>query len=98
MGKRSNMRRMKSDLYRTHFGPTWYLAPYLPLRFRFVCPAAGNGQLADHLQRWGGSAAALIDIKPGRGDVQQGDAMTWTPPVRTGRPIDFVIENPPWES
>lgn len=39
---------------------------------------------------------ALLDINPARGDIMQGCALKWTPEVRTGRPIDFVIENPPW--
>lgn len=39
---------------------------------------------------------ALLDINPARGDIQQGDALKWTPPVRTGRPINYIIENPPW--
>lgn len=96
MGKRSSFKRSKNDLYRTPPKAVVPLHPFLPDRFRFICPFAGDGRLADYLQRVGGVAEALLDINPARGDVQQGDALKWTPPVRRGRVPDFVIDNPPW--
>lgn len=96
MGKRSSFKRSKNDLYRTPIDAVLPLADHLPDKFRFVGPCAGNGALADHLARMGGTAEALLDINPGRGDIQQGDALSWSPAWRSRRPIDFVIENPPW--
>ncbi len=96
MGKRSNFKRSKNDLYRTPLEAAIILRRHLPARYRFVGPCAGNGQLSDHLRRMGGTAEALLDINPARGDITQGCAFQWTPPVRTGRPIEYAIENPPW--
>jgi len=96
MGKRSSFKRRKNDLYRTPWAPVAEIAPYLPARFRFAEPCAGNGSLIDHLHRIGGTCAEAVDINPGRGDVMQGNALHWTPQSRALRPLDFIITNPPW--
>lgn len=96
MGKRSSFKRRKNDLYRTPWGPVPVLAPHLPARFRFVEPCAANGRLVDFLARIGGTCAGAVDINPARGDVMHGDALTWSPTIRPGRPLDFIITNPPW--
>lgn len=96
MGKRSNFKRRKNDLYRTPFGPVLDLKPHLPERFRFAEVCAGNGQLIDYLQRIGGVCSEALDINPARGDIQQGDASRWVPTMRHYRPLDYIITNPPW--
>jgi hypothetical protein len=96
MGKRSAFKRRKNDLYRTPLDPIPALAAQLPARFRFAEPCAGNGVLADHLRGIGGTLAEAVDVMPARGDIRQGNALEWQLAQRAGRPVDFIITNPPW--
>lgn len=96
MGKRSNFKRSKNDLYRTPLAPVLVLADHLPDKFTFAEPCAGDGRLIDHLRLIGGTCHEAIDINPGRGDIQQGNALRWSPRRRIMRPTGFIITNPPW--
>lgn len=96
MGKRSTFKRAKGDRYLTPWAPVADLARHLPARFRFAEPCAADGRLIDHLRRLGGSCVEALDLNPGRGDVQQGDALRWAPRSYLFRKLDFIITNPPW--
>lgn len=96
MGKRSNFKRRKNDLYRTPVNAVSALAGQLPAQFRFAEPCAGNGVLIDHLRGIGGVCADAVDVMPGRGDVRHGSALEWALEDRPLRPVDFIITNPPW--
>ena len=96
MGKRSNFKRRRNDLYRTPASPVIDLMPHLPRTFRFCEPCAADGTLIDHLRRIGGTCEAALDINPGRGDVRQGNALRWVHTHRYLRRADYIITNPPW--
>lgn len=95
MAKRSNKKEYAPrpyDFWPTPLKPVLPLLPHLPRRSTFVEPCAGDGRLADHLERFGHRCALKCDIDPQRGDVERRSCHTLR--VRSG--VDFFITNPPW--
>jgi len=86
MGKRSNFRRKKSDLYPTPFKAVEPLFPFLNGTHRFAEPCAGKGDLIKHLKQ-----AGLDCIY--RGDVDSGQNALLR--NRYGRGKYAIITNPP---
>ena len=91
MGKRSDFPRRKNDAYDTPPEAVRPLLPHLNPHTRFCEPCAGNGALADELERHGHICTRKRDIEPRREDIERKDALT----TLTGN-IDCFITNPRW--
>lgn len=81
-----------NDFWPTPFAPVRVLADHLPGGSTFIEPCAGDGRLADHLERLGHRCVLKCDVEPQRGDVERRSAFQ----VRVRRGVDFFITNPPW--
>ena len=93
MGKRSDFKRRKNDLYET-----WDARAVAPLLFHvpqgatFDEPCAGGGALSDQLIDAGLQPRFLSDIDPIRDGIEARDAFDYNPLERP----DYIITNPPW--
>lgn len=92
MGKRSSFERVPRDFYRTPEAAVRPLLRYLPERFDFVEPCAGDGALIRHLEAAGGFCLWAGDIEPKHPAVHTCDMLAF-PEIPL---VDFIITNPPW--
>jgi len=90
VGKRSNFERIPRDFYPTPLIAALPLLRHLPQRFSYIEPCAGDGALIDALAC--GRCVWAGDIKPGRGDIVQRNALECN-----DYNADFIITNPPWD-
>ncbi|QIG70187.1 putative DNA methyltransferase protein [Rhizobium phage RHph_N28_1] len=99
MGKRSNYKRKKRDLYHT---PPEALTPvlrFLDPRTKFVEPCAGKAKLILGMEAHGHKCVEAYDIKPlknnWRGIIRQCDVLDgdWKPK----KSHDIIFTNPPWK-
>ena len=92
LGKRSDFKRRKNDLYTT-WDPRAVtpLLPYLNPKTRYCEPCAGDGALIKQLKPHGHVCARARDIDPKADGIEKKDALT----LLTGN-IDCFITNPPW--
>lgn len=93
MGRRSDFKRRKNDLYRT-FDPRAVAAllPHLGSFVGFYEPCAGDGVLVDQLEAAGHLCVYQADIDPLADGIEQADAFDVT-----GIPDGaVVVTNPPW--
>jgi len=89
MGKRSNFEKVPRSWYPTPFSAVVPLIPHLKDNF-FVEPCAGNGVLAQHLERFNKQFYSMSDIHPMDGSVMEMDAFDFS--------SDYpVLTNPPWD-
>lgn len=98
MGKRSDFKRRKNDLYITPKEAVWPLLPWLEPVTMFNEPCAGTGALIDILQNYGHTCIEAIeawDIDPKRYDIYVGDARTEQTIFNYPLPNCFIT-NPPW--
>ena len=94
MGKRSDFARVENDFYPTPPEAIPFLRPFLPRRFTFCEPCAGDGQLVRLIERIGGDCLAQYDIEPRHPLVQFGRAHNMLSQHLRG--AEFIITNPPW--
>lgn len=68
------------------------LLPHLDARTQFIEPCAGDGRLADELERHGHTCIFKSDLEPQAADILTLDALhfDWMPDA-------LYITNPPWE-
>ena len=93
MGKRSDFKRRKNDLYET-WDPRALppLLPHLKKGAVFDEPCAGAGRLSDQLEQAGMMPRVLSDIDPLDRRVMKCDAFQYAPDPAP----DYIITNPPW--
>lgn len=97
MGKRSNFKRNKRDLYETIEEKAVYpLIPHLECKSKFVEPCAGRGLLIDHLHAIDMKCVAAYDIKPLKSyhTIKQCDVLNDR--LFIPKRADYIITNPPW--
>lgn len=94
MGKRSEFERLPNDYYPTPEAAIRHLKPFLPKRFTFCEPCAGDGRLTRFLQKIGGELTAQYDIEPQAPHVDQADARHMLSRHTYG--AEYIITNPPW--
>ena len=96
MGKRSDFKRRKNDLYLTPFSAVIPLIPHLPEKeFKYAEPCAADGTLVRHLSDATGHraiATTISDIDPRDAGVEKRNALD----LRFGRETELIITNPPW--
>lgn len=95
MGKRSDFALKPRGFYPTPIEAVVPLVAHLRADgAEYWEPCAGDGRLITHLRAlWpNGYCVRADDIKPMRGDVQRGDATTFSAPSRA----TMAITNPPW--
>lgn len=94
MGKRSNFERVPRDFYPTPKEAVTPLLPFLPEKFTYREPCAGNGALIKHLKPQGVCLGAT-DIKPEGYDIYELDALKLEEKHVYG--CEYIITNPPWD-
>lgn len=94
MGKRSNYKPHRLDLYPTPEHAVLPLLPHLPKGSYYAEPCAGDGALIRILQKHGHKCVAAYDVEPRHKIVQQADAVFLN--KEDMRRANFVITNPPW--
>ena len=94
MGKRSEFRRRKNDLYPTPEDAFRPLIPFLPQHdFTFWEPCAGDGRLVKFTEGLtNGKSIGASDCDPQVDWVEKKDALDSTIPEN----VDLIITNPPW--
>jgi hypothetical protein len=94
MGKRSDFKRMKNDLYPTPYKAVLPLLPHVATGTKYIEPCVGNGDLVYHLEKYGIDCVFKSDITPApRGRMHQLlDATTAYYEPNPG----MFITNPPW--
>ena len=97
MGKRSDFKRVERDFYPTPREAVVPLTRFLPERFRFIEPCAGNGALVQHIRDVGGICTISTDIEPQHEMVDQMDVFDLTRDHVTDTATDYIITNPPWD-
>lgn len=95
MGKRSDFKRRKNDLYITPEAAVLPLLPFLEPVTLFNEPCAGTGALIDILEKHGHQCVEAWDIDPKRDDIDIGDART-KQTIYNLPTLDCFITNPPW--
>jgi len=94
MGKRSNFKRHKLDLYATPEEAVLPLLPHLDKITYYAEPCAGDGALIKILQKHGHKCVAAYDVEPRHKIVKPLDA-TFLKKEDLNR-ADVIITNPPW--
>lgn len=94
MAKRSDFKRRKNDAYFTPESCIPSLLLHLPRNVKFIEPAAGRGDLIDHLEKHGHQCVKGYDIAPKRKDIVEMDMMNI--PVGHFNDCDYIISNFPW--
>ena len=85
MGKRSNFKRNKNDLYPTPYKAVLPLLPFLKTNTKFIEPCVGEGDLVRHLEAHGHECVGSYDLPHDATTKQYG--------------VDdevLLITNPPW--
>jgi hypothetical protein len=96
MGKRSDFQRRKNDDYPTPLKAVLPLLPFLPPAPMNYCePCVGDGQLVDHLAKFGYKCTSAFGIEPDARFPRKIDATKMTR-RNIGGKADMVITNPPW--
>lgn len=91
MGKRSNFKRNKHDLYKTPVEAVYPLLAHV--KGTFVEPCAGDGRLIRHLEKFGMKCTYACDIDPLAPGIEKRDVMLFD----TNLPqAGAIITNPPW--
>ncbi len=107
MAKRSDFVRIEKDKYPTPIAAVAPLLPFLPERFSYIEPCAGDGRLISHLSTLipGSLCTRAFDVQPDmpyKGEpisIETKDALTLQPADMVGalgRRADYIITNPPW--
>ena len=96
MGKHSNFKRRKLDIYDTPGAAVLPLFKHLPSHCRFWEPCAGQGDLVEHLQRGGFECVVASDIEPRDERVFRLDAMSATREDLDTTGASHIITNPVW--
>jgi hypothetical protein len=89
MSKRSNFERIERDYYPTPLEAVKPLLIYLPSKFTFIEPCAGDGRLVKHLNS---TCIDAYDIEPQSSMVRVGNVFD----IPKTKP-DLFITNPPWD-
>lgn len=94
MSKRAGQfERRPQDAYDTPASAVRPLIPHLPRACYFVEPAAGRGDLVDHLEKFGHTCIAKFDIEPRRSDIERRSAFS----NFKVQPGVMIITNPVWD-
>lgn len=94
MGKRSNFKRHKLDLYQTPEDAVLPLLKHIPKGSYYAEPCAGDGALIKILHKHGHHCVAAYDVEPRHKSVQQADAVFLN--KEDMKRAAVVITNPPW--
>lgn len=94
MGKRSNFKRHKLDLYQTPEEAVLPLLKHIPKGSYYAEPCAGDGALIKILHKHGHHCVAAYDVEPRHKSVQQADAVFLNKDDM--KRASVVITNPPW--
>jgi len=94
MGKRSQFKRHKLDLYSTPEDAVLPLLKHLDKVTYYAEPCAGDGALIKILQKHGHKCVAAYDVEPRHKIVKQLDA-TFLKKEDLNR-ANVIITNPPW--
>lgn len=94
MSKRAGQfARRANDCYDTPAAAVLPLIPHLPRACYFIEPAAGRGDLVDHLEKFGHTCIAKFDIEPRRADIERRSAFS----NFKVQPGVMIISNTPWQ-
>lgn len=96
MGKTSNYERRPRDFYKTPEKAVLPLLDHLPKGFSFCEPCAGDGQLANFLEKHFDAMCFLaLDIEPQVEWVLHGDSVNLN--AESVEVCDYIITNPPFK-
>ena len=89
MGKRSSFERKKNDFYATPEKPVLPLLPHLLKNTKFIEPCVGEGDLVNHLTKFGHECV-------GRYDLPTDATVTSYDLGNEEYCAEYFITNPPW--